>query len=201
MIVFMPTAAGTILMPTASKPFKPESRRYWLAARAENADAQRCHAERAGRDLNGCTPAPFLSLPLRVSLCERVVQSRGRPSSPLFCGELRAVVFLQRARNGPRTQGKNAELAKQLWDANFAEGLAIAKSAGAKEMWSGRGNIPTIHLMGGTIMGTGAGVEYYDQKREKQVQEASVVVLAAWAAHGDVEGAENLMRPHWVVQV
>jgi choline dehydrogenase-like flavoprotein len=26
------------------------------------------------------------------------------------------------------------------------------------------------------------GVEYYDQKREKQVQEASVVVLAAWAA-------------------
>ena len=44
----------------------------------------------------------------------------------------------------------------KLWDANFAEGLAIAKSAGAKEMWSGRGNIPTIHLMGGTIMGTGA---------------------------------------------
>ena len=26
------------------------------------------------------------------------------------------------------------------------------------------------------------GVEYYDQKREKQEQEASVVVLAAWAA-------------------
>jgi choline dehydrogenase-like flavoprotein len=44
----------------------------------------------------------------------------------------------------------------KLWDANFAEGLAIAKAAGAKEMWSGRGNIPTIHLMGGTIMGTGA---------------------------------------------
>jgi choline dehydrogenase-like flavoprotein len=44
----------------------------------------------------------------------------------------------------------------KLWEANFAEGLAIAKAAGAKEMWSGRGNIPTIHLMGGTIMGTGA---------------------------------------------
>ena len=44
----------------------------------------------------------------------------------------------------------------KLWEANFAEGLAIAKAAGAKEMWSGRGNIPTIHLMGGTIMGTSA---------------------------------------------
>jgi len=44
----------------------------------------------------------------------------------------------------------------KLWEANFAEGLAVAKAAGAKEMWSGRGNIPTIHLMGGTIMGAGA---------------------------------------------
>ena len=26
------------------------------------------------------------------------------------------------------------------------------------------------------------GVEYYDEKKERQVQEASVVVLAAWAA-------------------
>jgi choline dehydrogenase-like flavoprotein len=44
----------------------------------------------------------------------------------------------------------------KLWEANLTEGLAIAKAAGAKEMWSARGNIPTIHLMGGTIMGTGA---------------------------------------------
>jgi choline dehydrogenase-like flavoprotein len=44
-----------------------------------------------------------------------------------------------------------------LWNANFEEGLAIAKAAGAKEFWSARGNMPTIHLMGGTIMGTGAG--------------------------------------------
>jgi len=44
-----------------------------------------------------------------------------------------------------------------LWNANFEEGLAIAKATGAKEVWSGRGNMPTIHLMGGTIMGTGAG--------------------------------------------
>src|SRR5437660_3431225 len=39
-----------------------------------------------------------------------------------------------------------------LWNANFEEGLAIAKATGAKESWSARGNMPTIHLMGGTIM-------------------------------------------------
>jgi choline dehydrogenase-like flavoprotein len=47
--------------------------------------------------------------------------------------------------------------AAALWNANFEEGLAVAKAAGAKEMWSARGNMPTIHLFGGTIMGTGAG--------------------------------------------
>ncbi len=47
--------------------------------------------------------------------------------------------------------------AAALWNANFEEGLAVAKAAGAKETWSGRGNMPTIHLMGGAIMGTGAG--------------------------------------------
>src|SRR5258706_316491 len=45
----------------------------------------------------------------------------------------------------------------RVWNANFEEGLKIANAAGAKESWSGRGNIPTNHLMGGTIMGTGAG--------------------------------------------
>src|SRR5438093_207848 len=45
----------------------------------------------------------------------------------------------------------------RVWNANFEEGLKIANAAGAKEAWSGRGAIPTIHLMGGTIMGTGAG--------------------------------------------
>jgi choline dehydrogenase-like flavoprotein len=44
-----------------------------------------------------------------------------------------------------------------LWNANFQEGLAAAKAAGAKEFWSARGNMPTIHLFGGTIMGTDAG--------------------------------------------
>src|SRR6266568_1310188 len=43
-----------------------------------------------------------------------------------------------------------------LWNANFEEGLKIAKATGAKEVWSARGNMPTIHLMGGTIMGVNA---------------------------------------------
>ena len=47
--------------------------------------------------------------------------------------------------------------AAALWNANFEEGFAVAKTAGAKEMWSARGSMPTIHLLGGTIMGTGAG--------------------------------------------
>ena len=44
-----------------------------------------------------------------------------------------------------------------LWNANFEEGLKIGKATGAKEVWSARGNMPTVHLMGGTIMGTEAG--------------------------------------------
>jgi choline dehydrogenase-like flavoprotein len=49
------------------------------------------------------------------------------------------------------------------------EGLKIAKATGAKDMWSARGNMPTIHLMGGTIMGTEAGnsvVSSYGQTHE-----------------------------------
>jgi choline dehydrogenase-like flavoprotein len=45
----------------------------------------------------------------------------------------------------------------RIWNANFAEGTKIAQAAGAMETWPARGAIPTIHLMGGTIMGTGAG--------------------------------------------
>ena len=59
--------------------------------------------------------------------------------------------------------------AAALWNANFEEGLTIAKATGAKEVWSGRGNMPTIHLMGGTIMGTAAAnsvVNSYGQTHE-----------------------------------
>jgi choline dehydrogenase-like flavoprotein len=56
-----------------------------------------------------------------------------------------------------------------LWNANFEEGLKIAKATGAKDVWSARGNMPTIHLMGGTIMGTNAGdsvTDSYGQTHE-----------------------------------
>jgi choline dehydrogenase-like flavoprotein len=42
-----------------------------------------------------------------------------------------------------------------LWNANFEEGVRIAKATDAKEVWQGRTAQPTIHLMGGTIMGRG----------------------------------------------
>ncbi len=55
-----------------------------------------------------------------------------------------------------------------LWRANVEEGQKAAKAAGAKEVWAGR-NVPTSHLMGGTIMGTGAAdsiVNSYGQTHE-----------------------------------
>jgi choline dehydrogenase-like flavoprotein len=52
--------------------------------------------------------------------------------------------------------------AARLWNANFEEGLKIAKAAGAKESWSARGAMPTIHLMGGTIMGKSAADSVVD---------------------------------------
>jgi choline dehydrogenase-like flavoprotein len=56
-----------------------------------------------------------------------------------------------------------------LWNANFEEGLKIAKATDAKDVWQGRGAQPTIHFMGGTIMGTGAAnsvVNSYGQTHE-----------------------------------
>jgi choline dehydrogenase-like flavoprotein len=59
--------------------------------------------------------------------------------------------------------------AAAVWNANFEEGLKIGKATNAKEVWSARGNMPTIHLMGGTIMGTNAAnsvVNSYGQAHE-----------------------------------
>ena len=55
-----------------------------------------------------------------------------------------------------------------LWAAAISEGEAIAKAAGAKEIWPGRGIGPQ-HLLGGTIMGTAAEnsvVNSYGQSHE-----------------------------------
>jgi choline dehydrogenase-like flavoprotein len=44
-----------------------------------------------------------------------------------------------------------------LWNANFEQGIKVAKATGAKEVWPGKGPvIPTAHLHGGAIMGTSA---------------------------------------------
>jgi choline dehydrogenase-like flavoprotein len=62
-----------------------------------------------------------------------------------------------------------SEEAAALFNANFEEGLAVAKATGAKEVWSNRGAMPTIHLMGGTIMGRSAAdsvTDSYGQTHE-----------------------------------
>ena len=59
--------------------------------------------------------------------------------------------------------------AEAVWNANFEEGLEVGRATGAKDVWSARGNMPTIHLIGGTIMGTEAGnsvVNSYGQTHE-----------------------------------
>src|SRR5439155_11192768 len=44
-----------------------------------------------------------------------------------------------------------------LWNANFEQGIKVAKATGAKEVWPGKGPvIPAAHLHGGAIMGTSA---------------------------------------------
>jgi len=49
------------------------------------------------------------------------------------------------------------QVAIDLWSNSLDEGLVIAKSANPKEAWKGGGAAPgTIHLNGGTIMGTSA---------------------------------------------
>jgi len=56
-----------------------------------------------------------------------------------------------------------------VWSGSLDEGMQIAKAAGAKEAWPARAAVPTIHLCGGTIMGTSAGnsvVNSYGQTHE-----------------------------------
>jgi choline dehydrogenase-like flavoprotein len=57
-----------------------------------------------------------------------------------------------------------------VWNANFDQGVKVAKATGAKEVWPGKGPImPTSHLHGGAIMGTSAAnsvVTSYGQTHE-----------------------------------
>jgi choline dehydrogenase-like flavoprotein len=56
-----------------------------------------------------------------------------------------------------------------LWNANFEEGMKIARATDAKDVWQLKGAMNAIHLAGGTIMGTGASnsvVNSYGQTHE-----------------------------------
>jgi choline dehydrogenase-like flavoprotein len=60
--------------------------------------------------------------------------------------------------------------AMALWNANFDQGMKVAKATAAKESWPGKGPVvPTSHLHGGAIMGTGSAnsvVNSYGQTHE-----------------------------------
>ncbi len=80
-----------------------------------------------------------------------------------------------------------------VWNANFEEGLRVAKAAGAKEAWSGRGNMPTIHLFGGTIMGTEASnsvVDSYGQSHE---------IANLWVAGPGIFPTEGAPNPTYTI--
>jgi choline dehydrogenase-like flavoprotein len=60
------------------------------------------------------------------------------------------------------------DAALALWRTNIEEGQRAAKASGAKDAWAGS-FVPTSHLLGGTIMGTGASnsvVNSYGQTHE-----------------------------------
>ena len=89
-----------------------------------------------------------------------------------------------------------------LWNANFEEGLKIA-ATDAKEVWQGRAVQPTIHLMGGTIMGTGAATRWLTASarptRSRTVCGRSGIFATAGASNPtytifalSLRGAENL---------
>jgi choline dehydrogenase-like flavoprotein len=96
-----------------------------------------------------------------------------------------------------------------LWNANFDLGMKIAKATNAKEIWPGKGPVmPTAHLHGGAIMGTGSAdsvVNSYGQTHEipnlwmagpcifpsEGASNPTYTILAA-----SLRGAENL-REHW----
>ena len=67
-----------------------------------------------------------------------------------------------------------------LWNANLEDGLKVAKAAGAKEAWSSRGAIPTSHLLGGTIMGTGR-LEFGRQQLRPEPRNPEPV--GCWSGH------------------
>jgi choline dehydrogenase-like flavoprotein len=80
-----------------------------------------------------------------------------------------------------------------LWNANFEDGLKVAKATGSKEFWSARGNMPTTHLFGGTIMGTSASnsaVDSYGQTHE---------IANLWIAGPGIFPTEGASNPTYTI--
>ena len=77
-----------------------------------------------------------------------------------------------------------------LWNANFELGVKIAKATGAKEVWPAKGPVmPTSHLLGGTIMGTGpenSVVNSYGQTHE---------IANLWMAGTGIFASEGAPNP------
>ena len=77
-----------------------------------------------------------------------------------------------------------------LWNANFEFGVKIAKATGAKEVWPAKGPVmPTSHLLGGTIMGTGpenSVVNSYGQTHE---------IANLWMAGTGIFASEGAPNP------
>ena len=94
-----------------------------------------------------------------------------------------------------------------LWNANFEQGMKVAKATNAKEAWPGKGPVmPTSHLHGGAIMGTGAAnsvVNSYGQTHEiPNLWMAGPCIFPSEGASNptytifavSVRGAENLAK-------
>jgi choline dehydrogenase-like flavoprotein len=81
-----------------------------------------------------------------------------------------------------------------VWNANFELGLKIARATKAKQVWPGRGPvIPTTHLHGGTIMGTGSAnsvVNSYGQTHE---------IANLWMAGPCVFPTEGASNPTYTI--
>lgn len=81
-----------------------------------------------------------------------------------------------------------------LWNANFDQGVKVAKATKAKQVWPGKGPaIPTTHLHGGAIMGTGPAnsvVDSYGQTHE---------IANLWMAGPCIFPSEGASNPTYTI--
>ena len=81
-----------------------------------------------------------------------------------------------------------------LWNGNFDVGMKVATATGAKTVWPGKGPvIPTSHLLGGTIMGTGPDnsvVNSYGQTHE---------IANLWMAGPGIFASEGAPNPTFTI--